>query len=40
LSDIRDCLFEIFFATLHIWRPFLHPQPEDSECYGDMGTTE
>jgi hypothetical protein len=30
LSADRCCLFNIFAATLHIWRPFLHPQPEDT----------
>jgi hypothetical protein len=24
---VRDCLFNIFAAILHIWRPFFHPQP-------------
>jgi hypothetical protein len=28
LSTVRD-LFNVFAATLHIHRPFLHPQPED-----------
>jgi hypothetical protein len=23
LSAVRNCLFSIFAATLHIWRPFL-----------------
>ena len=32
LSAVRDCLFNIFAATLHNWRPFLHPQPEDAPC--------
>jgi hypothetical protein len=32
LSAVRDC---IFAATLHIRRPFLHPQPEDVPCHGD-----
>jgi hypothetical protein len=32
LSALRVC---IFAATLHIWRPFLHPQPEDAPCRGD-----
>jgi hypothetical protein len=32
LSAVRDCIFE---ATLHIRRPFLHPQPEDAPCRGD-----
>jgi hypothetical protein len=34
LSAVRDCLFNIFAATLHIWR-LLHPQPEDAPCRGD-----
>jgi hypothetical protein len=29
LSAVRDCLFNISAATLHIWRPLLHPQPAD-----------
>jgi hypothetical protein len=32
LSAVRDC---IFAASLHVWRPFLHPQPEDAPCRGD-----
>jgi hypothetical protein len=35
LSAVRDCLFNVFAATLHICRPFLHPQPEDAPCRGD-----
>ena len=35
LSAVRDCLFNIFTATLHTWRPFLHPQPEHAPCCGD-----
>jgi hypothetical protein len=35
LSGVRDCLFNVFAATLHIRRPFLHPQPEDEPCRGD-----
>jgi hypothetical protein len=35
LSAVRDCLFNVFPATLHIRRPFLHPQPEDAPCRGD-----
>jgi hypothetical protein len=35
LSAVRDCLFSIFASTLHILRPFLHPQPEDKSCHGD-----
>ena len=30
LSAVHDCVFNIFAATLHIWRPFLHLQPEDA----------
>jgi hypothetical protein len=33
LSAVRDCLFNIFTATLH-------PQPEDAPCCGDNGPTE
>jgi hypothetical protein len=32
LLSVRDCLFNIFAANLHCWRPFLHPQPEDAPC--------
>jgi hypothetical protein len=35
LSAIRDCLFNVFAATFHICRPFLHQQPEDAQCRGD-----
>jgi hypothetical protein len=35
LSAVRDCLFNVFTATLHIQRPFLHPKPEDAQCHGD-----
>jgi len=28
LSALRDCLFGVLVATLDMWRPFLHPQPE------------
>ena len=35
LSAVQDWLFYIFAATIHIWRPFLHPQPEDAPCLGD-----
>jgi hypothetical protein len=37
LSAVRDCLFNVFAATLRIWRPSLHPQPEDAPCRGDKG---
>jgi hypothetical protein len=35
LSAVRDCLFNVFAATPHNWRSFLHPQPEDAPCRGD-----
>ena len=35
LSSVRNCIFNIFAATLHIWRPLLHSQPEDAPCHGD-----
>jgi hypothetical protein len=38
LSAARDCLFIIFAATLHIRRPFLHPQPADAPCCCDRDT--
>jgi hypothetical protein len=38
LSAVRDWLFNVFAATLHIRRPFLHPQPEDAPCRGDRDT--
>jgi hypothetical protein len=34
--SVRDCLFNIFPANLHRWKPFLHPIPEDAPCC-DMG---
>jgi hypothetical protein len=34
LLAVRDCLFNVFAATLHIQRPFSHPQPEDAPCCG------
>ena len=33
-SAVRDCLFDIFAAAFHIWRPFFHLQPEDAPCRG------
>jgi hypothetical protein len=39
LSAVRDCLFNVFAATLHNWGPFLHPQPEDAPCRGDRDLT-
>ena len=35
LSAVRDRLCNVFAATLHMWRPFIHPQPEDAPCRGD-----
>ena len=35
MSAVRDCVFNIFAATLPYMRPFLHPQPEDAPCHGD-----
>jgi hypothetical protein len=35
LSAVRDCLFNTYAPSLHIWRPFLHPQPKDAPCHGD-----
>jgi hypothetical protein len=39
LSAVRDCLFNIFAATLRTRRTSLHPQPEDSPYRGDKGPT-
>jgi hypothetical protein len=33
LSTVRDCLFNIFAATLHIWKPLVNTQPEDTPCH-------
>jgi hypothetical protein len=33
LLSVHDCLFNIFAANLHIWRPFLHPQPEGAHLF-------
>jgi hypothetical protein len=35
LSAVHDCLLNVFTATFHIRRPFLHPQHEDAPCCGD-----
>jgi hypothetical protein len=35
LSFVRTCLFNVFAAALHSWRPSLYPQPEDTPCCGD-----
>jgi len=39
LPAVRDCLFNIFAATLRTWKPSPHPQPEDAPCRGDKGPT-
>jgi hypothetical protein len=39
LLSVRDCLFIIFAANLHSWRPFLHPQPVDAPCCGGRDPT-
>jgi hypothetical protein len=35
LSDVRDCLFNIFAGIFCTLGPFLHPQPEDAPCRFD-----
>jgi len=40
LSAVRNCLFNTFATILRIWRPSLHPQPEDAPCRNDMGPTK
>jgi hypothetical protein len=40
LSVVCGCLFNVFAATLHSWKPSLHPQPEDDPCCGDKGPTD
>jgi hypothetical protein len=35
LLSVHGCLFNIFTATLHSWRPFLYPQPKDASRCGD-----
>ena len=39
LLAFHDCLFNIFAAILHTWRPFLHLQPEDAPCSGNRRPT-
>jgi hypothetical protein len=36
LPAVRDCLFNTFPGTAHIWKPFLHPRPEDAPCRGTV----
>jgi hypothetical protein len=35
LSSVCGCLFHVFAANLHHWRPSLYPRPEDAPCCGD-----
>jgi hypothetical protein len=35
LLAVCNCLFDIFAAAIHIWRPFLQLQPENTPCLGD-----
>jgi hypothetical protein len=35
LSAVRDCLFNIFVAALHIWRPCSISGPEWTPCHGE-----
>jgi hypothetical protein len=35
LSAVYNCLFSILATMLHMWRSFLHPQPEDALHRGD-----
>jgi hypothetical protein len=35
LSSVRGCLFNVFAANLHYWRPFLYPRIDDAPCCGD-----
>jgi hypothetical protein len=38
-SAVRDCLFNIFAATLRTRSTSLHPHPEDAPCCDDKGPT-
>jgi hypothetical protein len=35
LSSVRGCLFNVFAANLHYWRPSLYPRPEEAPFCGD-----
>jgi len=35
VSAVRNCLFNMFAASLHIGGLFLLPQPEDTPCRGN-----
>jgi hypothetical protein len=39
LSFVHSCLFNIFQGNFHSWRLSLHPQPLDTQCCGDKGST-
>jgi hypothetical protein len=32
LSSVSGCLFNVFAADLHSWRPSLCPRPEDAQA--------
>jgi hypothetical protein len=32
LSSVRGCIISEFTAIPHMWRPSLHPQPDDAPC--------
>ena len=40
LSVVRDCLFNIFTAVFHIWKPFLRWKREDAPCSVDSDPLE
>jgi hypothetical protein len=35
LSFVQGCLFNVFAANIHSWRPSLYPRPEDAPCCGE-----
>jgi hypothetical protein len=35
IVDFRDCIFDVFAATLYIWRPFIHLQNEGAPSCND-----
>ena len=35
MSAVHGCLFNKFATTLHVWRPFFHPLPEEAPSRGD-----
>jgi hypothetical protein len=40
LPAVCGCLLNIFAATLHVWRPFFHPEAEKAPCPGDSNTRQ